>query len=73
MSMQSGKEFIPDKKKGSQNRGRESGKCHISSSLVWVPHIASGEKSGIKVEKRDQGSEYYKVSSMAMLKVGLTI
>lgn len=53
--------------------GEESGKCHISSSPVWVPHIARGEKSGIKVEKRDKGSEYYKVSSMAMLKVGLTV
>lgn len=40
MTVQSGKAFIPDKKKGALDKGeREYEKYHISSGPVWVLHI----------------------------------
>lgn len=46
MTVESGKEFIPDKKEDAQSmEEKDSGKCHISSSPVWVPHIAGGKES----------------------------
>lgn len=57
------------KRKVHRTGGRES----LESSPVWVPHIARGEESGMRLEKRDQGSEYYNISLMALLKVGLNI
>lgn len=74
MSIESGTEFIPEEKKGAQNRReRVCGKCHISSSPVWVPQTARREERRMNLEKRDWGSEDYEMSSVAMLTVGLTV
>ena len=43
--------LLQTKRKVHRTGRRESGKCHISGSLVWVPHIARGEESGIRLEK----------------------
>lgn len=43
------------KRKVHRTGRRESGKHHISGNLVWVPHIAKGEESGMGLEKERSG------------------